>query len=93
MSAELTISTQALLHTKGCRLLRHWLMLLEKPGEWMVFVPADIRLSPYSIQVYVNAISLEGGPRYAVRNGAKENEQRTLHDPVYVMRVQPAEEK
>lgn len=92
MTTELTVATQALLHTKGCNTLRHWLMLLEKPGDWMVFVPAEVRLSAHSIQIYVNALTAEGGPRYAVRNGKVHKYKRPMDEPVYVMRVQPAEE-
>lgn len=90
---ELTTATKTLLGTPGCGRLRHWLMLLEKPGDWMIFHPLEIGLNAKSIQVYTNALTLEGNARYAVRNGGRNNKQRGEYSPVYVMRVQPVQEK
>ena len=91
--ADITKATAGILATRGCKIIHHWLMLLEAPGDWMVFVPADIGLGAHSIQIYVNALSVGTGVRYAVRNGAKNDPGRNTQEPVYVMRVQLAEEK
>lgn len=89
----LTPATKTILGTTGCAKLRHWLMLLEKPGDWMIFDPLAVGLSAESIQVYTNALTLEGNARYAVRNGGRNNKNRGAYAPVYVMRVQPVQEK
>lgn len=90
--ADITKATAAILATRGCKQLHHWLMLLEAPGDWMVFVPADIGLGAHSIQIYVNALSVGTDVRYAVRNGGRKEPARDAQEPVYVMRVRPAQE-